>query len=78
MKKLLSLLLTLALALSITLYAVASSQPTTEPAAVVDRPPSELPLTGDTFPLSVLLALFGILLTSVVWLGFRMKERAEN
>jgi len=76
MKKLLSLLLTLAFALSVTLHAVASSQPTAEPAAVADRPPSELPLTGDAFPLSVLLALFGILLVSVVWLGFRMKERA--
>ena len=78
MKKLLPLLLTLVLALSIALHAVASSQPIAEPVTVADRPPSELPLTGDAFPLSVLLALFGILLASVVWLGFRMKEKAEN
>jgi hypothetical protein len=42
------------------------------------RPPSALPKTGDGFPLWQLLALMGVALMGMGWLGFRMRgEKAK-
>ncbi|MCL2867765.1 MAG: hypothetical protein FWF47_08430, partial [Clostridia bacterium] len=41
-------------------------------------PPSELPMTGDSFPIGALLAFLGAVLPVLGWLGFRMRTKKSN
>lgn len=59
-------------------YTDFASAPVSIPMIVVNTepqpPPSELPKTGDGFPMGMLVALMGAMLVGLGWMGYRMRK----